>query len=131
VEQLIAGYRQLIEQARVHGLRIVGATLPPFEGALAGTPLEGHHSPAKEALRQQINRWLRGTDAFDAVVDLDRVLRDPGHPTRLRPAYDSGDHLHPSDAGYQVLAAALDEPGVLQGRRAAPGSPAARGLSSP
>ena len=118
VEQLIAGYRQLIEQARVHGLRIVGATLPPFEDALAGTPLEGHHSPTKEALRQQINHWLRSTDAFYAVVDLDRVRRDPGHPARLRPTYDSGDHLHPSDAGYRVLAAALDEPGVLPGRRA-------------
>jgi lysophospholipase L1-like esterase len=87
---------------------VVAATLPPFEDALKGTPLEGHHSPQKEALRQALNRWIRESGVFDAVVDADAALRDPAHPTRLRPAFDSGDHLHPGDAGYRALAEAID-----------------------
>lgn len=107
VEAFTQGYRALAELARAHNVRLVAATLPPFERALQGTPLEGHHSPEKERLRQAVNRWIRDS-GFDAVVDMDRVLRDPGHPSRLNPAYDSGDHLHPNDAGYQAMAAALD-----------------------
>ena len=105
-DQLIAGYRQLIALARLHQVRIVGATLPPFEGALAGTPFAGHYSRDKDEVRQAVNHWLRTAGAFDAVVDFDAVLRDPAHPARLLPAYDSGDHLHPGDAGYQAMAAA-------------------------
>jgi lysophospholipase L1-like esterase len=107
-EALAAGYRQLIERARVHGVRVVGGTIPPFEGALKGTPLEGHHSPAKERVRQAVNAWIRTSGAFDAVVDVDAALRDPTHPARLLPAFDSGDHLHPNDAGYRALARAVD-----------------------
>jgi lysophospholipase L1-like esterase len=107
-DELIAGYRQLIAQAHGHGLRIVGATLMPFEGALQGTPLEGHHSPAKERTRQAVNRWIRSSGAFDAVIDFDAITRDPSHPARLLPAFDSGDHLHPGDAGYQAMADAID-----------------------
>lgn len=105
---LIAGYQQLIALAHLHQVRILGMTLPPFEGALDGTPFAGHFSPAKELLRQEINQWIRHASAFDAVIDADVVLRDPSRPQRLLPAYDSGDHLHPGDAGYQALADAID-----------------------
>jgi lysophospholipase L1-like esterase len=108
VDAFAQGYRTLVELARAHHVRLVAATLPPFERALQGTPLEGHHSPEKERLRQAVNRWIRESDSFDAVVDMDRVLRDPAHPSRLNPAFDSGDHLHPNDAGYRAMAAALD-----------------------
>ena len=106
--RLIAGYRQLIAAAHARKLRIVGATLPPFEGALQGTPFEGHFSPAKERLRQQVNAWIRDGGEFDAVADVDRLLRDPVRPARMLPAYDSGDHLHPGDAGYRAMAEMLD-----------------------
>lgn len=107
-EALIAGYSQLSERARARGVRIVGATLPPFEGALRGTPLEGHYSADKERVRQAVNAWIRKGGAFDGVADFDALLRDPSHPTRLLPAYDSGDHLHPGDAGYEAMAQAID-----------------------
>ncbi|MDQ1812509.1 SGNH/GDSL hydrolase family protein [Massilia sp. CCM 9210] len=107
-EQVISALRQLIARACAHNVRIVGATLIPFEGALAGTPFEGHYSPAKEAVRQRVNRWIVSGGEFDAVFDADAVLRDPSRPTRMRAEYDSGDHLHPGDAGYRALAHALD-----------------------
>jgi lysophospholipase L1-like esterase len=105
--ELIAGYRQLAAAAQARKVRIVGATMPPFEGALQGTPFEGHYSPAKDALRREVNEWIRHGGAFDAVADFDAVTRDPRHPSRLLPAYDSGDHLHPGDAGYRAMADAL------------------------
>jgi lysophospholipase L1-like esterase len=105
--ELIAGYQQLITLAHVHQVRIVGATLPPFEGALAGTPFEGHYSAAKDQVRQAVNTWIRSADAFDAVIDMDAVLRDPARPSRMLPAFDSGDHLHPGDTGYQAMAGAI------------------------
>jgi lysophospholipase L1-like esterase len=97
---------------------VLGATVPPFENALAGTPLAGHHSPRKEAMRQALNAWIRESRTFDAVVDFDAVLRDPAHPARLRPELDSGDHLHPGDRGYQLMAEAVDLRALL-GERAA------------
>jgi lysophospholipase L1-like esterase len=106
--RLISGYRQLIAAAHARKVRIVGATLPPFEGALQGTPFEGHFSQAKERLRQQVNAWIRDGGEFDAVADVDRLLRDPARPSRMLPAYDSGDHLHPGDAGYRAMADLLD-----------------------
>lgn len=108
LEELQAGYRQLAAAVHARGLRITVGTLPPFEGALAGTPFAGHYSPAKEVLRQQLNGWLRSTGLFDAIVDFDAVLRDPQQPRRLRRAFDSGDHLHPGDAGYRAMAEAID-----------------------
>jgi len=107
VEALIAGYRQLIATARMHKVRIVGATLPPFEGALSGTPFEGHFSKDKEKTRAAINQWIRTAGAFDAVIDFDALLRDPARPSKLLPTFDSGDHLHPGDAGYKAMAESI------------------------
>lgn len=106
--ELQDGYRALAEQAHRRGLRILGATLPPFAGALPGTPLDDYYQPGKEALRQQLNTWLRTRSPFDAVIDLDTALRDPADPSRMAAAYDSGDHLHPGDAGNQAMAEAVD-----------------------
>ena len=108
LEALTAGYRQLTAQARSRGVRVIVATLTPFEGALPGTPLADYYQPEKEALRQRLNAWIRGSGSFDGVLDADALLRDPAHPSRLLPAYDSGDHLHPGDAGNRALAAAVD-----------------------
>ncbi|MGE6332568.1 SGNH/GDSL hydrolase family protein [Stenotrophomonas sp. NPDC077659] len=106
--ELQAGYRALAEQAHRRGVRIVGATLPAFAGALPGTPLDDYYQPDKDALRRQLNAWLRSDGPFDAVIDLDAALRDPADPSRMAAAYDSGDHLHPGDAGNQAMAEAVD-----------------------
>lgn len=111
--RMIEGFRQLIAMAHAHNVRIVGATIAPNEHALAGTPLEGHHSPEKEKVRQAVNQWIRESGAFDAVVDFDALLRDPAHPSRMKAALDSGDHLHPGDAGYKAMAAAIDLEALL------------------
>jgi len=100
-EDIINGYQLLIAQARLHGLAIVGGTLTPFEGVNV-------YSAAGEQMRQQINQWIRTSGNFDAVVDFDRYMRDPARPTRLLPALDSGDHIHPNDAGNEVMAEAID-----------------------
>jgi lysophospholipase L1-like esterase len=110
-ESLISGYRQLIARAHEKGIRVIATTNPPFEeGFLAlsksGPPVT-FFTPEKEIVRQKVNDWMRSSGAFDGVVDLDQVLRDPSRPTRLLPAYDSGDHLHPNDAGCQVEGSAI------------------------
>ncbi|HEY0783105.1 MAG TPA: SGNH/GDSL hydrolase family protein [Thermoanaerobaculia bacterium] len=102
-DELIGALKQLVARAHERGVRIVGATLPPFEGA----DIPGYSSPEKEARRQAVNAWIRAGRAFDGVIDVDRVVRDPAHPARLNPALDSGDHLHPGDAGYQAVADAV------------------------
>lgn len=107
-ERLIDGYRQLIARARLHHVRIVGATLTPFEGALQDTELKSYYSVSKEKTRQAVNQWIRSSGEFDAVIDFDAVLRDPQHPRRFLPAFDSGDHLHPGDRGYRAMADAID-----------------------
>lgn len=104
---LITAYRQLIARARSHGVRIVGTTLTPFEGALQGTPLDNYYDRTKDAMRRQVNAWIRTSGEFDAVVDMDALLRDPTHASRLDPAFDSGDHLHPGDRGNEVMAQAM------------------------
>ncbi|WP_312239325.1 SGNH/GDSL hydrolase family protein [Stenotrophomonas sp.] len=111
--ELQAGYRRLVERAHARGVRILGATLPPFAGALPGTPLADYYQPNKDTLRHQLNAWLRNDSPFDAVIDLDAALRDPAHPERLAPAFDSGDHLHPGDAGNQAMADAVDLEALL------------------
>ncbi|MEU5696635.1 SGNH/GDSL hydrolase family protein [Actinosynnema sp. NPDC020468] len=98
---LIAGHRKLIAAARAKGVRIVGATVLPFKGAMYFTE-EG------EAVRDALNTWIRTSGEYDAVVDFDRVTADPADPDALRPAYDCGDRLHPNDAGYQAMADAVD-----------------------
>ncbi|MDV9043254.1 SGNH/GDSL hydrolase family protein [Stenotrophomonas sp. RAC2] len=115
---LQAGYRALAEQAHRRGVRIVGATLTPFAGALPGTPLDDYYQPDKEALRRQLNAWLRTHGPFDAVIDLDAALRDPTDPSRMAAAYDSGDHLHPGDAGNRAMAEAVDLEALLGGQGA-------------
>lgn len=112
-EELIQGFRQLIEMAHAHNVRIVAGTITPNERGLEGTPLAGHHSPEKDKVRQAVNRWIRESGAFDAVVDFDALLRDPARPIRLKAAMDSGDHLHPGDAGYKAMAAAIDLDALL------------------
>ncbi|MBH1448953.1 SGNH/GDSL hydrolase family protein [Stenotrophomonas geniculata] len=106
--ELQAGYRALAEQARGRGIRIVGATLTPFAGALPDTPLDDYYHPDKDVLRRQLNAWLRTDSPFDAVIDLDAALRDPADPSQMAAAYDSGDHLHPGDAGNRAMAEAVD-----------------------
>jgi lysophospholipase L1-like esterase len=103
VDELIAGHRQLIQRAHVHGITILGATLPPFEGAT----MPGFYSLAGEQTRQAVNEWIRSAGAYDGVIDFDRALRDPARPTQLLPLYDSGDHLHPNDAGTHAMAEAV------------------------
>jgi lysophospholipase L1-like esterase len=107
-EEIIAGYKQLIERARVRSIKVVGAPLTPFENALAGTPNQGYFTPGKEAKRQGVNNWIRKSGAFDGIIDFERVLADPAHPAALDPAYDSGDHLHPNDAGYKAMGESID-----------------------
>lgn len=99
--QLIAGYRELIGRAHGKGVRIVGGTLLPFKGAF-------YYTEAGEAVRDEVNAWIRTSGAFDAVVDFDRALADPADADALRPVYDSGDRLHPNDAGYRAMAEAVD-----------------------
>jgi lysophospholipase L1-like esterase len=104
-EQMIAGLKQLALRARTRGIAIFGATLTPFENE---TFWPGAWTPAREARRQAVNAWIREGGAFDAVVDFDLALRDPSHPTRMLPIYDCGDHLHPSDLGYNAMGDAID-----------------------
>jgi lysophospholipase L1-like esterase len=100
-EDLISGHKQLIEQAHTHGLKILGATLTPFYGA-------AYYTEVGETKRQTLNEWIRTGKAYDAVIDFDKVTRDPDNPKMFRPVYDSCDHLHPSDAGYKAMADAID-----------------------
>ncbi|USQ83167.1 SGNH/GDSL hydrolase family protein [Streptomyces phaeoluteigriseus] len=99
-EELIAGHRELIRQARGRGLRAVGATLLPFGGS-------DHWGEHAAEVSHEVDEWVRRSGEYDAVVDLRRALADPADPDRLHPAYDSGDHLHPDDAGYAVMAEAV------------------------
>ncbi len=104
VAQLIQGHRQIIERARAMGLKALGGTLFPVDGY----PFPGFWTPELEAKRQAFNQWIRTSGAYDAVIDFDQVLRDPAQPSRLLPAYDSGDHAHPNDDGYRAMADAID-----------------------
>jgi lysophospholipase L1-like esterase len=99
-EEIIAGYRQLIARAHEKGIAVYGATLTPFEGAR-------YYSPEKDLVREAVNDWIRIRGEFDGVIDFDAAVRDPGHPSRLLPAFDSGDHLHPNDRGYEAMANAV------------------------
>ncbi|AZP18125.1 SGNH/GDSL hydrolase family protein [Streptomyces aquilus] len=100
-EKVLGGLRTLVRQAHARGIKVVGATLMPFQGHRG-------YSDAREGVRQQINAAIRDGKVYDAVVDFDEALRDPYNPRRLRSDYDSGDHLHPSDKGYARMAEVFD-----------------------
>lgn len=100
-EDLIGGYRQIIERAHMHGIKVVGATIMPVGGVST-------YRESGEAVRQAVNQWIRSSGAFDAVIDFDAVMRDPADPKRLRPEFDPGDHVHPDDKGNERMAQAID-----------------------
>jgi lysophospholipase L1-like esterase len=99
---LIAGYQQVIDRAHQQGMLVFGGTITPF-----ANDTFGFDTPANRAARLVVNRWIRTSGAYDGVVDFDAALRDPADPERIRPDLDSGDHLHPNDAGAAALANAV------------------------
>jgi len=111
--RIIAGYERLIAETHARHVRIFGATLLPFQGA-------GYYTPAGEATREAVNAWIRTSGAFDGVIDFDKVMSDPADPLRLNPVYDSGDHLHPDDAGYLAMANAVNLEMLLPPARTPP-----------
>lgn len=100
-QEIIAGYRDLIQQAHATGIRVIGATLPPLKGSL-------YYNDLTEAKRDEVNTWTRTSGEYDAVVDFDRVLAAPTDEDQLNPDYNSGDYLHPNDAGYHAMANAIN-----------------------
>jgi len=99
--ELIDAYREIIRRAKARGLRVYGATILPFGGS-------NYASPDHESARATVNRWIRESGQFDAVIDLDAAMRDPADPTKLRAEVDGGDHLHPNELGYRMMADAID-----------------------
>lgn len=104
-EELIAGYQQLIARAHAQTppVKIYGATLTPFEGTFPG-----YYSPEKDKIRLAVNKWIRTSGAFDGVIDFDKAVQDPDNPMRFAGEYNSGDSLHPNDAGYHRMAESID-----------------------
>jgi lysophospholipase L1-like esterase len=100
-DDLIGALRQIVERAHTRGIKVIGCTLTPYEGA-------AYYSETGEVMRQAVNRWIRTAGAFDAVVDFDSVVRDPDNPKRIRADFNERDHLHPNDAGYKAMADAID-----------------------
>lgn len=100
-QDLIEGYRTLIDEAHAARVHVIGATLMPDKG-------NGYYSSSAEAIRQSVNQWIRTSGAFDGVIDFDQAMRDPADPAALNPAYDAGDHIHPGDAGMKVMADAIN-----------------------
>ncbi len=102
--ELITGHRQLIARAHALGLKIYAGTLLPFEG----TTIPDYYTPEGEKTRQAVNAWIRTSGEYDGVIDFEAAVRDPKQPSKILAEYDSGDHLHPGDAGYAAMAAAVD-----------------------
>ncbi|MBI1358974.1 MAG: SGNH/GDSL hydrolase family protein [Alphaproteobacteria bacterium] len=100
-ETLIAGYRQIIERAHAHGLKVFGGTVLPYQGA-------AYYTDAGDAIRQEVNAWIRTGGGFDGVIDFDAAIRDPANPKRMRADLQSGDWLHPNDAGYKLMGDTVD-----------------------
>jgi lysophospholipase L1-like esterase len=100
-ERLIEAYENMVAWAHARDVKIYGATILPFGDSF-------YDSPEHEAARQTVNAWIRSSGVFDAVIDLDQALRDPENPTRLLPAADTGDHLHPNEVGHRMMAEAID-----------------------
>ena len=107
-QDLIMGFRQIIDRAHQHGIRVFGGTLTPYEGA-------DYYSDDGEATRQEVNRWIRTSGSFDGIIDFDAAVRDPNHPAKFLDRYDSGDHLHPSAAGYQAMGDAVNLADLREG----------------
>ena len=102
-QQLEMGLKQIADAAHEHGIKAIGATLTPYGGA-------GYYSDKGEQVREAVNDWIRNSGTFDGVADFDKATQDPQNPTHFNPAYDSGDHLHPKDAGYKAMADSIDLP---------------------
>ena len=102
VQRILAAYQQIVVRAHAAGIRVIGATITPYTGSDYY-----HPGPSSEADRETINQWIRTPGRFDDIVDFDKAVRDPSHPDRMLPAYDSGDHLHPSPAGYHAMGDAV------------------------
>src|SRR5690606_31039886 len=100
-EEIIAGHRQFIAKAHAKGVKIIGATLTPYRGA-------GTDSDAGEAIREAVNQRIRQSGEYDGVIDFDAAVRDPRNPSKLKPEFQSGDWIHPSDAGYEAMVKAID-----------------------
>ena len=100
-QQIIEGLAQLVDRAHAHGIKVLGGTLMPMGGLWL-------HNPQTEAMRLEVNAWIRSSDKFDAVVDFDALTRDPANPERLHPDFDAGDFIHPNDAGNRAMADAID-----------------------
>ena len=103
-DDLIAGMKQMIERAHEKGIKVFGATITPFEG----TVFPGYFSAEKEVKRKAVNEWIRNGKAFDGVIDFEKAVRDPRTPDHILAAYDGGDRLHPSDAGYKAMGESID-----------------------
>ncbi len=101
VDEIIAGYRQIIARTHARGFKIFGATILPYHGI-------GSWTTTGETKRVAVNQWIRTSGAFDGVIDFDAALRDPANPARIAPQYDSGDHLHPGPAGHEAMGNAVD-----------------------
>jgi lysophospholipase L1-like esterase len=99
-QTVIAANRKLLDRAHKKGVKVIITTLPPCEGALFRGPVITFCTPQNEKVREEVNTWIRNTKEFDGMIDFDQPVRDPSHPARILPEYDSGDHLHPNDVGY-------------------------------
>jgi lysophospholipase L1-like esterase len=104
-EDIIAGIIQMTERAHEKGLQVIAATITPFEGE-ANTK-SGYWTPEKAKIREAVNSWIRSGERLDGFVDFDKAVRDPASPDKIQPAFDSGDQLHPSDAGYKAMGEAI------------------------
>ncbi len=104
-EDIIAGLTQMIERAHEKGIKVIGATITPFEGE--GNTKRGYWTLEKAKVREDVNAWIRSGKGFEGFVDFDKAVRDPANPTKILPAFDSGDQLHPGDAGYKAMGEAI------------------------
>jgi len=125
VAQITAGFAQIVARAHAHGIKVIGGTVMPFGGNTYY-----HPTAENEADRQAVNTFIRTSGVFDAVIDFDRVMRDPAHPDRLSPAYDSGDHLHPSESGYRTMGEAVPL-SLFDGARVSARSRSVIGVAAP
>ena len=100
-DELITALKQMVDRAHAHGIKVIGCTLTPYEGA-------GYFSEKGEEIRQAVNRWIRTSGAFDAVADYDKATQDASNPKTFKTGFNNGDHLHPNDAGYKAMADSVD-----------------------